>query len=273
MGDLLRWDFEELEPPAGSTAESSDAKEPENEYSLNDSQCDGVNTLASSTAAVAHRKHVSYRATAAEAAESKFSLRVDNSLIALPPKRAQHRDFSQLAGADSESSHESLQSRPPPSFVATQKQEPLPSPGNAFRYEIPSPDQGAHPYSHKVRRRPQTYGDGYGTPGNYSSTLSTPRTHRSNSPAKTPMDRMTIESITNPQLGDYRCTYPGCLAQPFATQYLLYSHANVHGSIRPHYCSIKGCPRSEGGKGFKRKSDMIKHGREHKYPRPDNLQR
>ena len=66
------------------------------------------------------------------------------------------------------------------------------------------------------------------------------------------------------------------------------SHANVHSQTRPHFCPVKGCPRSEGGKGFKRKNEMIRHGlvhqspgyvcpfcpdREHKYPRPDNLQR
>lgn len=60
------------------------------------------------------------------------------------------------------------------------------------------------------------------------------------------------------------------------------------GRPPPHYCSVKGCPRSEGGKGFKRKNEIIRHGlvhdspgyvcpfcpnREHKYPRPDNLQR
>ena len=69
---------------------------------------------------------------------------------------------------------------------------------------------------------------------------------------------------------------------------LLSSHANVHSSARPHYCPVKGCSRGEGGKGFKRKNEMIRHGlvhdspgyvcpfcpdREHKYPRPDNLQR
>lgn len=63
---------------------------------------------------------------------------------------------------------------------------------------------------------------------------------------------------------------------------------NVHSQTRPHFCPVKGCPRSEGGKGFKRKNEMIRHGlvhqspgyvcpfcpdREHKYPRPDNLQR
>ena len=66
------------------------------------------------------------------------------------------------------------------------------------------------------------------------------------------------------------------------------SHANVHSSNRPHYCPVKTCNRSEGGRGFKRKNEMIRHGlvhqspgyicpfcpeREHKYPRPDNLQR
>ncbi|KAI6870479.1 hypothetical protein D0864_02614 [Hortaea werneckii] len=86
----------------------------------------------------------------------------------------------------------------------------------------------------------------------------------------------------------FKCDYSGCTAPPFQTQYLLTSHKNVHSSNRPHYCSVNGCPRSEGGKGFKRKNEMIRHGlvhsspgyicpfcpeRDHKYPRPDNLQR
>ncbi|WPG97943.1 Hypothetical protein R9X50_00072600 [Acrodontium crateriforme] len=90
----------------------------------------------------------------------------------------------------------------------------------------------------------------------------------------------------NPQ--GYKCDYPDCTAAPFHTQYLLTSHRNVHSQDRPHYCPVKDCPRSEGGKGFKRKNEMIRHGlvhnspgyicpfcpdREHKYPRPDNLQR
>ena len=60
-----------------------------------------------------------------------------------------------------------------------------------------------------------------------------------------------------------------------------------HGQ-RLHYCPIKGCSRSEGGNGFKRENEMIRHrlvhssrgymcpfcnNPEHKYPRPDNLQR
>ncbi|CAK7232909.1 hypothetical protein SEUCBS140593_008422 [Sporothrix eucalyptigena] len=91
-----------------------------------------------------------------------------------------------------------------------------------------------------------------------------------------------------PTQGPYQCEEPGCMAAPFPTQYLLNSHANVHSSNRPHYCPEPGCPRSKTGKGFKRKNEMIRHGlvhrspgyvcpfcpdREHKYPRPDNLQR
>ena len=86
----------------------------------------------------------------------------------------------------------------------------------------------------------------------------------------------------------FRCTHPGCTAQPFQTQYLLNSHANVHSSDRPHHCPEKSCSRNIHGKGFKRKNEMIRHGlvhkspgyacpfcaeQQHKYPRPDNLQR
>ncbi|KAI6782841.1 Krueppel-like factor-like protein [Emericellopsis cladophorae] len=108
-------------------------------------------------------------------------------------------------------------------------------------------------------------------------------------PAEAPapgVNRMSIEGITNQ--GQFRCSVRGCTAQPFSTQYLLNSHANVHSSARPHYCPVPGCPRGEAGMGFKRKNEMIRHGLVHdspgyvcpfcpdkdrKYPRPDNLQR
>ncbi|KAI0177122.1 hypothetical protein BJ166DRAFT_506181 [Pestalotiopsis sp. NC0098] len=101
-------------------------------------------------------------------------------------------------------------------------------------------------------------------------------------------DRMSIDHVTNSQIGHFVCTFSGCNAAPFQTQYLLNSHASIHSSVRPHYCPVRGCPRSEGGKGFKRKNEMIRHGlvhespgyvcpfcpdRDHKYPRPDNLAR
>lgn len=115
-----------------------------------------------------------------------------------------------------------------------------------------------------------------------------PDTEDGSTPLSMGIDRMNINVITNSHIGVFRCTYPGCTAQSFQTQYLLNSHANVHTSNRPHYCPVKDCPRAEGGKGFKRKNEMIRHGlihdspgyvcpfcpdREHKYPRPDNIQR
>lgn len=75
---------------------------------------------------------------------------------------------------------------------------------------------------------------------------------------------------------------------PFFTGDLVESHMSTHASSRPHYCPISGCPRSKGGRGFKRKNEMIRHrivhdspgyicpfcpDRELRYPRPDNLQR
>lgn len=135
-------------------------------------------------------------------------------------------------------------------------------------------------------------GTDYSSSSNAGETPSTD--HSASTPATSVSitDRMSIDGITNPQpttgAGAYVCNFAGCTALPFQTQYLLNSHANVHSSARPHYCPVKGCPRSEGGKGFKRKNEMIRHGlvhdspgyvcpfcpdREHKYPRPDNLQR
>ena len=87
---------------------------------------------------------------------------------------------------------------------------------------------------------------------------------------------------------EFSCTYPGCTAQPFQTQYLLNSHFNMHSSSRPFYCSVKGCSRSEDGKGFEKRKEMIRHelvhqspryicpfcpDRENKFRRADNLQR
>lgn len=124
-----------------------------------------------------------------------------------------------------------------------------------------------------------------------SSNTATPNTDQSGSTPATSTslaDRVSIDGLTNPTQGNYICDFSGCSAQPFQTQYLLNSHKNVHSSERPHYCPVPGCPRSTGGKGFKRKNEMIRHGlvhespgyvcpfcpdREHKYPRPDNLQR
>ncbi|KAH7126999.1 hypothetical protein B0J11DRAFT_291364 [Dendryphion nanum] len=97
-----------------------------------------------------------------------------------------------------------------------------------------------------------------------------------------------IQHVPAHGAGGFKCDHLGCTAPPFQTQYLLNSHANVHTQNRPHFCPVPDCPRGEAGKGFKRKNEMIRHGlvhqspgyvcpfcpdREHKYPRPDNLQR
>lgn len=215
------------------------------------------------------------------------------SQITLPSISDQLGDINILAEAapagDSAFS-QSPPARPPPRFpTAPGHGSPPKSPNDAYRRELPSP--GRFYFNASSHRRPsQPDGPQYSSAGDYSSSnTETPSTDQSiSTPATVGIDRMSIDGITNPQIGGFQCTYPGCTAQPFQTQYLLNSHANVHSSNRPHYCPIKGCPRSEGGKGFKRKNEMIRHGlvhdspgyvcpfcpdREHKYPRPDNLQR
>jgi hypothetical protein len=176
----------------------------------------------------------------------------------------------------------------------------------------PSPNFYSHPSPASSKDMPSMSPPGYSshpsiwrnTPkeGSFSTTSPasaaglTPLT-----PYPTPKDLTSPESATTPQTLNgplsangsfantpFKCTHPGCIAAPFQTQYLLNSHANVHSSSRPHYCPVKTCSRSIGGKGFKRKNEMIRHGlvhdspgyvcpfcadQQHKYPRPDNLQR
>ncbi|KAL7269557.1 hypothetical protein RUND412_007779, partial [Rhizina undulata] len=131
----------------------------------------------------------------------------------------------------------------------------------------------------------------YNTSPSVSSTVETV-SPRGDEPITSPHAQQTFSAqqlAQGPLSGTgFRCEFPGCSALPFQTQYLLNSHANVHSNDRPHYCSVKNCPRGKGGKGFKRKNEMIRHGlvhdspgyvcpfcsdREHRYPRPDNLQR
>ncbi|KAK6072069.1 C2H2 type zinc finger protein [Seiridium cupressi] len=171
---------------------------------------------------------------------------------------------------------------------------------------ITSPTSPNYPYAHSMPS-PATsmyghygsYSNGNGYTPRHPSDYSSAASHHSEASgmeqtsmhtplSQDPRDRMSIDHVTNSQIGQFICKFPNCNAAPFQTQYLLNSHANVHSSARPHYCPVKGCPRAEGGKGFKRKNEMIRHGlvhespgyvcpfcpdREHKYPRPDNLQR
>ncbi|KAI0476672.1 hypothetical protein F4859DRAFT_521249 [Xylaria cf. heliscus] len=214
----------------------------------------------------------------------------------LPSIRSQF--FEQLQGSPTD-----LVVRPSPHFphspptgsrigtILGNHASPPISPNEAYRNSIPSPANTSPAFSpftygstnnnHQSSSGPDYSGSGAKLEHSSISQILTPPTDRI-------ADRMSIDSVTNPQVGQFICTYQGCNAQPFQTQYLLNSHANVHSSARPHYCPVKGCSRSEGGKGFKRKNEMIRHGlvhdspgyvcpfcpdREHKYPRPDNLQR
>jgi len=71
------------------------------------------------------------------------------------------------------------------------------------------------------RRLSTSEGRPYGMTADYSSgsNAETPSTDQSAStPATMAIDRMSIDGITNPQIGGYQCTYPGCLAAPFQTQ-------------------------------------------------------
>ncbi|OBW63944.1 MAG: putative C4-dicarboxylate/malic acid transporter [Aureobasidium pullulans] len=97
--------------------------------------------------------------------------------------------------------------------------------------------------------------------GGYSTNHTTPMESTPSSLDGTPKSSgiSRLQPSTSAAAG-FPCEYPGCTAPPFQTQYLLNSHANVHSSSRPHYCPVKGCPRGEGGKGFKRKNEMIRHG-------------
>ncbi|KAF4120242.1 ZnF C2H2 [Geosmithia morbida] len=163
------------------------------------------------------------------------------------------------------------------------------SPPDNYSRSLPSPraTMAPSPYSHipvAISHRPSVDYSGSSTCGE-SATMEKSLSS-SGTAASVTTDCMSIDEITSQ--GGYNCTVTGCTAPPFQTQYLLNSHANVHSSARPHYCPVPGCARSEGGKGFKRKNEMIRHGlvhdspgyvcpfcpdRDHKYPRPDNLQR
>lgn len=168
-----------------------------------------------------------------------------------------------------------------PLLPASHASPPM-SPNEVYSRNLPSPHSMASPsglYGFSPGSIPSSGYESYRT-GSDGETA--------HSPSASSPSHISIDGIANGQIGSYFCTFDGCTAHPFQTQYLLNSHANVHSSARPHYCPVKGCPRSEGGKGFKRKNEMIRHGlvhdspgyvcpfcpdREHKYPRPDNLQR
>jgi hypothetical protein len=95
----------------------------------------------------------------------------------------------------------------------------------------------------------------YSTPSSVHQRQDSEGTPHANGGGGSPSSNGNGTSTTN----SFKCVYPGCTSIPFQTQYLLNSHANVHSSSRPHFCPVAGCNRGPGGKGFKRKNEMIRY--------------
>lgn len=231
----------------------------------------------------------------------------DISTRSLPSISAQLGDLKKLSTerlsyADSDicspRSHVSAYPGSPPASmprlppITTSHTSPQLSPHDSYPRTLGSPTSMSTPSSQYHFMSNGTWPHRPNADYSSSGTGETPGTdHSASTPATSAAsvaDPMSLDSISNPMGPGYQCTEPGCNAAPFQTQYLLNSHANVHSSARPHYCPVPGCPRGETGKGFKRKNEMIRHGlvhdspgyvcpfcpeREHRYPRPDNLQR
>jgi len=195
---------------------------------------------------------------------------------------------------------------------STTARSPVSTLGDISHYPSPYAQQPSY-HSYYTERRPGTAADGSRgfTPNvpslpsgssseSHGDTVSTAQTTPIDSSAAPPPPPPPLDGTHRPILpppaaminanviGSFKCDFDGCNAPPFSTQYLLSSHKNVHSSSRPHYCPVPNCSRAEGGKGFKRKNEMIRHGlvhnspgyvcpfckdRDHRYPRPDNLQR
>lgn len=220
----------------------------------------------------------------------------------LPSIKAQLGDLRQLhenaMDRDGNILNPPFQHSPPATFprmvMPGHHGSPPISPAEAFHRNLPSPRHlvGQQPLAPAPPASSSSYSAYYQQNGLQRGPADFPHSNQPHNPdrgsseAASIADRMSIDGLTT--TGVYRCPWANCTAAPFQTQYLLNSHANVHSSARPHYCPVQGCPRSEGGKGFKRKNEMIRHGlvhespgyvcpfcpdREHKYPRPDNLQR
>lgn len=214
----------------------------------------------------------------------------------LPPFRSQFGDIQQLAGNHVAANGMRPFPGSPPATAALPRR--LPSLSQLASSPMPPSEPGRDPLSpvHSIVHPALSPGYYYSQPSSLrrphdypNSSTEAPGPHQPGSPPAPPhLDRMGLDGMALQAAGSYHCKVPGCNAPPFQTQYLLNSHANVHSSARPHYCPVPGCARGETGKGFKRKNEMIRHGlvhespgyvcpfcpdRDHRYPRPDNLQR
>ncbi|RMD41171.1 hypothetical protein DV735_g3948, partial [Chaetothyriales sp. CBS 134920] len=79
------------------------------------------------------------------------------------------------------------------------------------------------------------------------------------SPTNVDIEATCLTNDETSTIISFKCTFKGCNATPFPTQYLLNSHTKVHSEDRPHFCPVANCRRGPGGQGFKRKNEMIRH--------------
>lgn len=148
--------------------------------------------------------------------------------VTLPSIIDQLGDINQLTEAppssDPSAFAQSPPARPPHRFGSISGHVSSPrSPNDTFRRELPSPGRvptsaGSHPYFHH-RQPSSSDSQVYSSTAEYaSSSTETPSTDQSASTPAHGIDRMSIDGITNPQVGGFRCDYPGCTAPPFQTQ-------------------------------------------------------
>jgi hypothetical protein len=109
---------------------------------------------------------------------------------------------------------------PIPRFNAIPRKTPPAKSPIDFRRELPSPGMSGPRYFAAPRPPSQPEGPQLVAASDYSSgsNTETPSTDQSGSTPTTGIDRMSIDGITNPQVGGYQCTNPGCTAPPFQTQ-------------------------------------------------------
>lgn len=149
--------------------------------------------------------------------------------ITLPSISAQLGHFEQFADAGEPVYATSPPGRPPQRFAVAPCHGSSPqSPSDVFR-ALPSPSKNHfYPTYTKSHRRSSHGHDGFPHypspteyPGGSSSSTETPGSGTDGSgpsPATVGIDRMSIDGITNPQIGGFQCTHPGCTAPPFQTQ-------------------------------------------------------
>ena len=149
-----------------------------------------------------------------------------NGSITLPSISAQLGDINHLGPGPAHPADSPFTQSPPnplPRFPVIGQGSPPKSPNDVFRRELPSPGGRGpthfYPAYASSHRRPSQADIPYTSAGDYnSSSTETPGTDHSGSTPANMIDRMSIDGITNPQIGGFQCTYPGCTAAPFQTQ-------------------------------------------------------